>query len=319
MLDNSIIQELDTHLKNCKKVLITGHRFPDTDSVGSCLALAHHLHAQGKIVQVWIPGEQINDFHYLPSNDFLTSTIEPDYFYDLCIVCDCSALDRVNKHLFIKNARHPFTLVNIDHHPDNCAFGDINCATKVSSVGELLFYIFTQLQWEITKDIAICLYAAISFDTGRFAYSNVEAHTFKAAMTLMEKGVDTYSLCQAMDENKTAVDFELIKVAIDNLVVVEEKNYAYTVIPKDAPRGKVKVIDFIRQLKDCDCFIVFQELQNKLVKVNLRSKHIVNVSELSHRFDGGGHERAAGILFKSDLDSAKKELFAALDELDHEA
>ena len=314
MLSQAQLDSLQEQINDCKKVLITGHKFPDTDCVGSSLALAHYLHSLGKIVQVWISSEQINEFDYLPGKEFLASTIEPDYFYDLCIVCDCSSLDRVNKHHYIKNARHPFTLINIDHHPDNVNFGDVNCATQVSSVGELLFYVFSKQNWPITKDIATCLYAAISFDTGRFAYSNVKAHTFKAAMCLADTGVDTYTLTQAMDENKSEVDFELIKIAIDNLVVVEDLDYAFTFIPKDSPKGRVKVIDFVRQLKNIDCFIVFQELKENMVKVNLRSKHKINVSTLSHQFDGGGHERAAGILFKCSLAEAKKQLFAAIEE-----
>ena len=54
--------------------------------------------------------------------------------------------------------------------------------------------------------------------------------------------------------------------------------------------------------------IVFQELQSKLVKVNLRSKDSTNVSEIAQKFGGGGHERAAGILFKQDLETSKLEL-----------
>ena len=58
--------------------------------------------------------------------------------FDLCIVCDCSNLERVDQAQYIKSAQHDFTMVNIDHHPDNNQFGDINMM-DISSVEELLF------------------------------------------------------------------------------------------------------------------------------------------------------------------------------------
>ena len=315
MFNSDIQADFVDAINSGKKFLITCHRFPDTDAVGSCLALAHYLDSIGKKALVWISKEQLRDFDFLPKQSFLVPDFPADYFFDTCIVCDCSNLERVHQFKRVKEAHHPHTLINIDHHPDNSDFGEINLTMTISSVGELLFHLFQNLNWEITPKIATCLYAAISFDTGRFAHSNVTSQTLLSASRLVEKGANAYALSQAMDENKEAVDFELIKLAIDNLVTKAEYSYAYTVIPKGAPKGSIKVIDFIRQLKGIDCFIVFQELRNKMVKVNLRSKKLINVSKLAQRFDGGGHERAAGILFNTDLEDCQKELFEAIETL----
>ena len=38
-------------------------------------------------------------------------------------------------------------------------------------------------------------------------------------------------------------------------MVHHQHDFAYTIISKKSPKGSVKVIDFIRQLKDIDLFI----------------------------------------------------------------
>ena len=58
-------------------------------------------------------------------------------------------------------------IINIDHHADNTEFGDLNIVHQISSVGELLTQLFSQLDWKISPEIASCLYAAIIFDTGK--------------------------------------------------------------------------------------------------------------------------------------------------------
>ena len=302
------IHLFNSHIGDAKKILITAHKNPDTDAIGSCLALAYYFSSElKKDIKIWIK-ESVKDFEFLPNKQFFENKFPKEYKFDTLIVCDCSTLDRINHVSFINNVQHEYTTINIDHHPDNSKFGDINVVTKISSVGELLYKIFTTLDWKISSQIATCLYAAISFDTGRFAYSNVTDETLFAASNLKKLGAKPYEIYQALEENKTENDFQLIKIAIDNLVVIKEYSLAYTTIPKNSPRGSVKVIDFIRQLKNVELCIVFQELRSNLVKVNLRSKHTTNVTKIAGHFGGGGHNRAAGIVFEKEITECKLEL-----------
>tara|TARA_B100001989_G_C24543955_1_gene469450 strand:- start:188 stop:1132 length:945 start_codon:yes stop_codon:yes gene_type:complete len=294
---------------NAKKILITCHDYPDLDAIGSCVALAYALQSQSQAeVVIWVPKENLTAFQFLPLGSFIVAEF-PEYFlFDTCIVCDCSNLERVKYYEKIQQCQHSFVTVNIDHHPDNSDFGDINITSLKSSVGEMLYSLFVDLKWSMSADMATCLYAAISFDTGRFAFSNVTQYTLLAAAKLVELGANPCLITRAIDENKSVNDLQLIKISIENLVVCKDYEYAYTVIPKKSPKGSVKVIDTIRQLRDLELFIVFQELQSKLVKVNLRSKSYVNVSKIAQHFGGGGHERAAGILFKQNLDTCMLEV-----------
>ena len=133
------IHLFNSHIGDSKKILITAHKNPDTDAIGSCLALAHYFSSElKKDIKIWIK-ESVKDFEFLPNKQFFENKFPKEYKFDTLIVCDCSTLDRINHVSFINDVQHEYTTINIDHHPDNTKFGDINVVTKISSVGELIF------------------------------------------------------------------------------------------------------------------------------------------------------------------------------------
>tara|TARA_A100001015_G_scaffold264318_1_gene311859 strand:+ start:7307 stop:8254 length:948 start_codon:yes stop_codon:yes gene_type:complete len=314
-MKKKIFDEFQTAIADSKRVLITAHRYPDTDAAGSCIALAEELKKQDKEVIIWLADGVHENFKFLPLVDTITRKFPTDFKFNVLVVLDCSDLNRVGKYELIEDATHSFTTVNMDHHSDNTGFGDINIVENISSVGELLFSCFKALNWEFNKDIATCLYSAISFDTGRFAYSSVTSETMKSAASLIESGAEPAPITRALDENRNLDDLELIKIAIDNLVTNDEKKYAYSILPKNAPRGKIKLIDFIRKLQDYEVFIIFQELKPYVTKVNLRSKTYFNVAEFASQFGGGGHIHAAGILIDNSVNDIKEDLLEKLDKV----
>ena len=293
MIPQKTVTLIDDYIKHAKRILITAHQFPDTDAVGSALALYLSLKKQGYDAKIWLNDYSPKLFSFLPSHTHINKEFIDSYKFDLLIVLDSSHLNRVCNYHYITDASHAFKTINIDHHPDNSNFGDVNLTLSISSVGELLFHLFSSLGWDISLDIATCIYAAISFDTGRFAFKSVSSDTLRCAAELIDKGVEPDQITQALDENKSINDFELIKKAIETLITNDEKKYAYCVITKDAPKAKLKVIDFIRQLKDFHVFIIFQELKSNLTKINLRSKNDFDVSDFAQAFNGGGHKQAA--------------------------
>ena len=312
MSKNPIVEIKDC-VNDASNILITAHQFPDPDAVGSILALAMFLKAKKKNVMVWLDQSKEN-FNFLPGFEDIQTTFDPEFHFDCCIVCDCSNLERVKGFAHINNANWNYQTINIDHHSDNNYFGDINHVQKRSSVGEMLFYLFQELNVEISEKMATCLYTAISFDTGRFSFSSVTSDTLHAAATLVEKGAKPADITHCLDENKTVKDLDLVKIAIANLVVNTDKKYCYTVLPKTSFKANIKIIDFLRCLGEYEVYVVFQELKTNLVKVNLRSRSYFNVSDFAQQFGGGGHIHASGILSKTDLSELKIEIIAQLEQ-----
>ena len=288
-------------LSQTANALIVTHEFPDMDAVGSSLALHFQLKMQGIESRVWIPQGLGPDFAFLPSRDKIVRPYPYDIGFDTVFALDASHASRIRDFQAIPT--QGLTLVNIDHHPDNSHFGQLNIVEDISSVGELLYTLFTDLGWSISKEIATCIYAAMSFDTGRFAYSNVTAQTLKAAAACVENGADSYHIFQSTEENKTLEDLALMRLAIERLVVDKPYKYAYTSLPLGAPQGTIKIIDVIRQIGLVDVVMAFQEIENNRVKVNLRSKKDVDVSAFANYFGGGGHKKASGIVMPGNLET----------------
>ncbi len=304
--------ELLTQFKYTQQALITVHEFPDIDAIGSALALYSYLKSCGKEVVVWVAQKLDSSFDFLPNVDVVVHQVPIDFVFDTIFVLDCSNTDRV-RH-FAKLPISDQMIVNIDHHPDNESFGNINYVKRVSSVGEILAQLFVDFSVNLTQDIATCLYAAIVFDTGRFAYSNTTPQTFSLASTLVSCGANLVAINSAMEENKSVEDLCHLKEAIDSLTVLYDYKIAYTtVVIRKAL--KIKVIDFIRQLGDINVFVVFQVLNDQLVKVNLRSRNAFDVSLFSKQFGGGGHQKASGILYKGTLESCQNEILSALKDI----
>ncbi len=313
LISPDYLADIQDHLSRAKKILIVTHEFPDIDAIGSSLALYHQLLKQGYQVKVWSAQPLNHIFSFLPAVHNVVNDYPRDYEYDTVFVLDASHFSRVRHNHKIPVDEK--TIINIDHHSDNSHFGDANLVLDISSVGELLYHLFKGMYWDITKEIATCLYAAISFDTGRFAYSNTTAITLAAASDLVTLGASSYKIFQEMDENKKKADFDLMKLGFENCITLDEHGIAYMKIPSQrGTDSTIKLIDVIRQLSGYKVVLVFQEVDKKKVKVNLRSKSTFDVSAFAQRFGGGGHIMASGIFMEETIVDAEKMIIDALKE-----
>eukprot|EP01047_Picozoa_sp_COSAG01_P000343 COSAG01_NODE_6_length_54687_cov_500.907599_12_plen_325_part_00 len=275
--------------------LIVVHEYPDLDAIGSALSMAMALNHQGHYVSIWVPETLKQSFQFLPNLSMISKRLPEDIDYDCVIFMDASHKERIPHHHLLDPILEKAQSINLDHHCDNSHFANLNCVMDISSVGEMMALLCEQLNWVISSDMATCLYAAICFDTGRFAYSNTSSQTMHFVAKLLDTGICPNEIYQAMYENKSLASFKLLNLALERLIVCEKSGYAYTSIPLSAPKAAFKIVDFIRQLKGIDVFIVFQAISSTKVKVNLRSKTHFDVSRFANQFGGGGHARAAGL------------------------
>lgn len=291
-------------VKQSKLVLITAHEFPDLDAVGSCLALRDYLIKQGKEVAVWLSHYPDETCNFLPGISVIDTHL-PEREYDTIFILDSSDITRVKHHQSLSQYPHA-TKINIDHHQDNTYFADFNYIKSVSSVGELLTQWFKDINASFSSSMATCLYAAILFDTGRFLHQNVTKHTLELASFLVEKGANPADIAQCIYENKTTIDFELLKLGLNRMVIHETLGYAYTTLPYPWPEGHLKVIDIMKWLKNITVCLVFQELQDGFIKISLRSRYPFDVSAVANHFGGGGHRLASGIKLKGTLEEVEE-------------
>ena len=75
-------------LRRAQRVLLTMHRGPDGDALGSALALACALREMGRDVTVYNPDELPYNFRFLAGAGEVAKSLPPDAEYDVTVATD---------------------------------------------------------------------------------------------------------------------------------------------------------------------------------------------------------------------------------------
>ena len=291
-----VLDEIRQHKRFC----VVGHQRPDGDCVGSQLALTQALRNEGYDVSCWNQDPIPQKLRFLDPNSLLTIP-QSEQSFDCVIAVDSASLDRIGSVAdFIKDRK---TLINIDHHPSNTRYGDINwIASNEPSSGELIYRLLKAARWSFNPSIADCLFTAISTDTGSFQYPNTRPSTYEIAGDLVDKGANLTVICDEVYQSYPLSRVKLLKHVYNHFKLTNDNEIAYFWLrPADYHRtGATRedtegLIDHIRDIDPVIVACLFEELEPGDVRVSLRSKSPdVNVNDIAKEFAGGGHKAAAG-------------------------
>jgi phosphoesterase RecJ-like protein len=162
----------------------------------------------------------------------------------------------------------------------------------------------------LDKDTATAAFAGISYDTGSFAYIKTTGRTFKAALSLVERGVVPHAVYRELNESSSMGALLLRKQVLSTLEIHAGGRAAALILRKEDLENTGATFEdaetFINiplRAREIAVSILVKENQEGKVRCSLRSKGEVNVSKIARQFSGGGHATAAG--FKSDLSIAE--------------
>lgn len=302
---------LKSLLASPKNIVITAHRNPDGDAIGSSLGLYHFLRKNGHHVQIAVPSDFPDNLSWMPAvHDILVFDDDPESMsnifdtQDIVFCLDFNAIDRIDKlgALFID--KDEIVKVMIDHHLYPESFPDfILSDTTASSTCELVFRFIDMLGQKDQIDIEIgeCLLTGILTDTGSFKYSTSPA-LFKIVAYLLEVGVDDNKLQDLIFNSMKEKHLRLLGHCLDRrMEILEEYNTGIIVLTKedylgfDIQRGDTEgIVNFLLKIKQIKMAVFIME-QPKIVKISLRSKGDFSVQEIAQKyFRGGGHKNASG-------------------------
>lgn len=326
---DSKISELAPKIKqvidSSQNILLHLHPGPDGDSVGSSLAWMHVLKVLGKNVTV-ISGDDDPPKYlsFLPGFDEIEtkSFLEVDQSkFDLFIINDSADQGRVSSKGEYKFADNLKTIM-IDHHITNPGFGDIQLVLDRGSNCEILFFLFSELGYEITVDIARCLFVGIFTDTG-FKYQNVLPSTFEAAGALVRINSDFWKDIFELENNRTPQEILVERLFLDSIehhfgdhlviasmsIETMEKN---NLPPKDVHGGLVS--NKLKSVVGWDISAVLVEKFDRKTTIGMRTRDVekYDVSKIALELGGGGHKAAAGVRIDAPLAETKRQLIAAI-------
>ena len=309
-----------TLIAGAERISLACHVNPDGDALGSMLGLFHVLRAAGRDVVSSFPTPFVVAPHYreLPGLDLIS---KPEDFPDepeLMITFDCGSLNRLGDLEGAARAAHE--LVVIDHHISNDRYGTVNLVDPdAAASGWVVMQLVDELGLELTRDAAVCLYAALVCDTGRFQYATTTPAVFDMARRLTEFDVPVERLSRTLFEEHRFAYLQLLGDALHNAELVREQSFVWTAVTQemlathDVEMEEIEgLIDILRRVAEAEVTCVLKEEPGGEVRVSLRSLGAVDVRRIAEAHGGGGHRFAAGFTSELDIPTVVARIRAAL-------
>ncbi len=307
-----VYNEIVEAVKQAENIVITSHKGPDGDSVGSSLGLYHFIRKLGKDAVVCHPDKAPLFLTWLPgAHDIVLFEEEPDKVKrllaeaDLVFCLDYNSPDRVGPDMEPFLSASSAKKILIDHHMHPADFCAITVSdTAVCSTSQLICELIDGSGNHVMLDetIGTPIYLGIMTDTGSFRFPSVQPRTHEILAELIRAGVKHWDVHEKVMDTNTVNrlqlrgyaitdKLELVKgfpIAIMSLTEAELKRFNYQ---KGDTDGLVNVALSIEGIK----VAAFFSEKDGQVKISLRSKgeYEVNVMAME-QFAGGGHKYASG-------------------------
>jgi phosphoesterase RecJ-like protein len=309
-------------LKECagaKRVAISGHKKPDGDCVGACLAVWHYLKQNLAGAEVLVFLEEPDPvFAELCGYEEIIHDFPDQEPFDVFFILDCN-LERTG--LAAKYADGAGKVINVDHHITNAnGCGDLNYVDpKVGAACELIYDLMDTERMDV--ETAKSIYVGMVHDTGVFQYENTTPETLRKAAHLISYGFDFYRIIQETFYQKTYVQAQIMGRALMESVRFMEGRCVVSVIDRKTmdfygvtTRDFEGIVNQLRNIKGISCAIFMYETDTLEYKVSLRTDQKVDAAKVAAYFGGGGHARAAGCTMKGTFHDCVNNLSAEIEK-----
>ena len=318
------LTQLQVLISSSQTILITCHKSPDGDAVGSCLGWAEYLRSKGKDPIVIVP-DQFPDFlMWLPNTEkiirYNKHMEKCNMLFKIADLVFCldfntpSRVDLMEEALTSTKAAR----VLIDHHLDPDVPTELTIShPEASSTSELIFRIVWQLDGfgSLSRHFATPIYCGMMTDTGAFTFNSTNPDIYYIISLLLTKGIDKDRIYRNVYHNYSEHRIRLMGyVMYEKLVVLPEFHASYYALTKEEMKrfhfikGDAEgLVNIPQQIKGLRLSISLREDNEKenLIWVSLRSVDQFPCNQMAERFfNGGGHLNASGGRLECTIDEA---------------
>ncbi|MGE5245910.1 MAG: DHH family phosphoesterase [Betaproteobacteria bacterium] len=304
------VQRIVDAIGSRRRFVISSHSRPDGDSIGSQLAMAYALRALGKEVRIVNADAAPAPLMTFPGVPEIEIADRVTGEYDAAIVMECGELARTG----VKGLGRCF-VINIDHHPDSAAYGQINWFDpSAAACGEMVFTLVRALGVPLTSDIATHIYLAILTDTGSFHYSNISPRTFDICREAIEAGVDPQDVARNVYDSNNIGRLKLFGSVLGAMQIDPSGRIAIVYLDHEMARAAGGTYDDTEGLinlpltvKEIQAVVFFKQVEGEKYRVSMRSKGDIDIGAIAKEFNGGGHRNAAGCTADGPIDFLQKQ------------
>jgi len=308
-----MFKEIKNTIRKGKKFLITTHIDPDGDAVGSVFSLYWVLKEFGKDAEVYLRDNVPYRYEFLPGPADLLRVL-PENSFDAVFVLDCGNLFRIGDGF--ERVKKIGTIISIDHHETNEAFGDINVVEReASSTAEILYRLYKSMRINFSHDVAINVYTAVFTDTGSLRYENSSPQAFMICEKMVEAGVRPAYVAQRVYESHPKERFLLLGEVFRTLKTFDGNRIAMAHVTDEMFRRTKTTSEHtdgfseeLRKMRGVEVSVFMRQTGEKRYKISMRSKGTVDVSAICGLFGGGGHRNASGCTVDGNIDEVEDKI-----------
>jgi phosphoesterase RecJ-like protein len=322
--NESSIQQLQIVLESPKKVVITTHRNPDGDALGSSLGWKFFLEKKGHTVTFISPSAYTENLKWIQGTDTIMvcenskdrkacDAVIADADVIFCL--DFNAITRL-EGLGTSIAESKAYKVMIDHHQQPEEFANLAFSnTAYCATCEMIYDIICDLGYEVLIDqrIAECLYVGLVTDNGFFQFNNTTPNAHKVAGGLIAKGANPEYVSGKVNNifRETRLRF-FGYCLLEKLKLVNNGKVAYMMITQPEIKkfnlqsgDSEGLVNYPFKIEGVEMCAYFSEEPDR-IKISFRSRGDIDVNTFARTyFEGGGHRNASG--GKSTLSLAETE------------
>lgn len=307
-----LAKEIVQSILDAEKIVITSHKSPDGDSIGSSLGMLRFVRALGKEATICHPDACPSFIQWLKNGDEIIDFDQDQERVtaemmgaDLIFSLDYNGSGRMGKEMGAVLLAATGKKIMIDHHPNPEDIFDLTAShPEVCSTSQLIIELIIESGNEnlLNQAIGTPLYLGIVTDTGSFRFSSVTARTHELVAKLLENGVKQAEIHENTFDHNRLDQMKLRGYAIaERLEVMPEEQLAIVSLSEvDLERfnyikGDTEgVVNMALSIEGVSVAIMMTESDGK-VKMSFRSMGSIVVNQFAaDHFEGGGHMNAAG-------------------------
>jgi len=310
-------EKLSNQIAKSENILLSTHRDPDGDGIGSEIGFYYYLKSINKNVSILNISPTPDKYKFLDQENIIEEYNHHHNKlisnYDLLIVFDLGDFTRLGEIGEIAKEDN-IDIINMDHHHlrDESPYLLSIVNVKSPSTTYMIWKYFDYLNINtkpLDDRIAIALYAGLVNDTGSFRYSSVTSDAHNMASHLLKSNVNPDNVFTNIYENRSISNINLKAEMTKNIKFLNDNMIAYAVINKEIfeathsdPEDAEGFSEFMRGINGVEISFSLTE-KNDSYKISFRSSGTHTVNDVAGLFDGGGHFFAAGCTVpKEDLD-----------------
>jgi bifunctional oligoribonuclease and PAP phosphatase NrnA len=325
-----MIETFKKLLNDANKVLVTSHKSPDGDAIGSSVACYEFLKSIGKSPFILLPDPPASNLMcFLDDVDYsfyANHTIDPSSF-DLVFCLDYNHEYRVGEEMSAIFEQLDCKKIMIDHHLDPSHFCDLTISRpEVCSTAQLFFEVLEELQMSDNLNLKAsnAIYLGIMTDTGSFRYPSVNGKTHDVLSKVISNGVLPFKIHESIFDQNTGDQLKLRGFAVsDKMELLEDSPVGLISLSMEElnrfnyKKGDTEgLVNVILSIKGISIAIFMVENDEGKVKMSFRSKGTYYVNDFAKKhFNGGGHKYAAGGFCERSLSETRQMVLKHYKEL----